>query len=259
MSSSLAELQARFQSNIRDRTDDVVSSLKVPEKADARGRLAVYQNAYKLRLASILESEYPVLRAFLGEEAFMRLADRYIDAYPSHHPNARKVSVGLAEFLRSDPRYDGETAAGDIAALENAVSGAFDAPDAELATMQELAGQAPETIPEMPIVFCPSVSLITLTTHAEEICQAVWNDQPVPAARERSGPTHMLVWRQDLGSKFRAAEAEEAMLVAEAMKGKTFGVLCEMASVMGEEETAAARLAGYLTEWINAQMVRALD
>ena len=72
------------------------------------------------------------------------------------------------------------------------------------------------------------------------------------------GPASALVWRQGLGSKYRLLEAEEAMLVGEAMAGKDFAALCEMAAFMDDADTAPARLAGYLTTWLNAEMIAGL-
>jgi hypothetical protein len=55
---------------------------------------------------------------------------------------------------------------------------------------------------------------------------------------------------------FRLMASDEAMMWDEAAKGVRFSVLCEMLSIYGGEEQAAARAAGYLQGWINAGMLR---
>lgn len=258
MASNLALLQEALLADIRTGSTAAVGRIKVPKGADAQGRLGVYQNAYKLRLAGILREEYPVLWAFMGEREFWRMAHRFIDACPSGHPNARMVPTRLPRFLETDDRYRDRKAVCEIAALEDAFSRAFDARDAELTTMADFTAFPAEHIAALRLVFAPEVSLVPVSTNAAEICKCVWAGRPAPEAAELPGPVSMLVWRQGLESKYRVVEAEEAMLVGETMAGKDFAALCEMAAFMNGAETAPARLAGYLTTWINAQMIAGL-
>jgi hypothetical protein len=258
MASRLADIQQALQADILNRTSGTCSRIKVPAGAAAESRLAVYQNAYKLRLAGILEDEYPVLKAFMGEADFYRMADRFIDACPSAHPNARMVSTRLEQFLVSDGRYASQAVIREIAALENAFSCAFDTSDTALVAMADLASFPADRISEMQIVFSPAVALVALSTNAADICAGVWEGAPAPPAETLSETVQMLVWRQDLSSKYRRVEAEEAMLVSEALAGKDFGTLCELAAVYDDAEAAPARVAGYLTAWINAEMVSEL-
>jgi len=258
MASRLAALQQALQADIRTGTAASVGRLKVPAHASTQTRLGVYQNAYKLRLAGILEDEYPVLLAFMGRAEFWRMAHRFIDACPSDHPNARMVPTRLPGFLDTDDRYRDLKAVREIAALEDSFSRAFDARDIELATMADLTAFPAEHIAAMRLAFAPAVSLLPLSTNAADICQCVWDNRPAPEAAELPEPVSALVWRQDLGSKYRVVKAEEAMLVGEAMAGKDFAALCEMAAFMGDADTAPARLAGYLTTWLNAEMIAGL-
>jgi hypothetical protein len=110
----------------------------------------------------------------------------------------------------------------------------------------------------MRLAFAPAVALLPLETNAVDICKSVWDGRPAPETAELPEPVSALVWRQGLGSKYRVVKAEEAMLVGEAMAGKDFAALCEMAAFMDDADTAPARLAGYLTTWLNAEMIAGL-
>src|ERR1700682_478706 len=46
-------------------------------------RVGIYRGMYLARLVEALESDYPGVRHFLGEEGFYDLASRYVDAHPS--------------------------------------------------------------------------------------------------------------------------------------------------------------------------------
>ncbi|MCB1385029.1 MAG: putative DNA-binding domain-containing protein [Nitratireductor sp.] len=255
---SLADLQQRLQQDILHRGTASLASIRAPEGINKAGRLGVYQNAYKLRLVEILSGEYDGLWAYMGDKAFWRMADRYIDACPSSHPNARYVSNRLAEFLATDPRYREMPALADLARLEFAIEWAFDSPDADRATMETLAALPPERIGDMVLTFAPQVQLITTATNTIDLLPALRAKQTPPALEIAEAPRKVLVWRQEFVSKYREPAAEEAMLIEQALAGKPFATLCEMAAVMDDADTAAGRVAGYLTHWINSEMISKL-
>lgn len=255
---SLAELQERLQADIIKRSGHTLPQIKSPPGKDKAKRLAVYQNAYKLRLIEILGLSHEKLWAYLGDEQFHQMANRYFDAYPSNHPNARFVSTRLPQFLSSDAQYSKQPALAEIAAIEEALEDVFDAPDAPLATMEDLAAMPPDRIASLTILFAPSVRLLAMETNALDIFQSLKDESepPAPAKAKESRP--LLVWRQELRSRYRETSAEENMLLREGMAGKPFSILCEMASVMDDPENAAGRVAGYLTGWINGGLVSEL-
>jgi len=258
MKPTLADLQNQFQTDILSGSDRILPKLKVPANAARKSRLSVYQNAYRLRLVGILEEEYPVLCKYLGQADFWLLADRFIKAMPSHHPNARMFPVRLPDFMANDAKVSDRPEAVDLAALENALSRAFDARDADIVEMNALTALPAEHIAALEIAFGPSVASVPMSTNAERIYAALSDGEDPPKVRQLEERANILVWRQEMGAKYRAIGAEEAMLVAEIKRGKDFGVLCAMAAVMDDAETAPARIAGYLTQWISAGMISAL-
>ena len=254
----LAELQQRLQADIMQRSGRTLPQIKTPPGSDKQKRLAVYQDAYKLRLTEILGNTHERLWTYLGDEQFYRLASRYFDAFPSNHPNARFVSSRLPQFLATDGRYTNQPVLAEIAAIEEALEDVFDAPDAPVATMEDLAATPPEQIAGLTIAFAPSMQMLVLKTNALDIFQALkdGNKPPEPAQAEEAH--NVLAWRQDLRSHYREIGTEEEMLLDQGMAGKPFSTLCEMASVMDDPETAAARVAGYLTGWINSEIISEL-
>lgn len=232
--------------------------LKVPPKSSPKTRLAVYQDAYKLRLAGILQDEYPILLRYLGQDAFWRLAHRYMAAMPSNHPNARMFPVRLPEYMQTDVAYGDGHPATEIAFVENAISRAFDARDRKCQTIDALSMLPAERIGELLIDLMPSVSLILCRTNADSIYFSLSNGREPPEATKRDEPCHTLVWRRDNIAKYRTANPEEAMLIEQVGVGNNLAGLCEMAAVMDTAEMAASRIAGYLTDWIENQMIAEL-
>src|SRR4029079_11977422 len=97
-------------------------------RRSAVGRLDIYSNMYFFRLLEILQGDHPALLAALGEERFHNLVTDYLQAHPSDNPSVRHVSRHLPEFLAggSWPEWLVE-----LARLEQARLGCFDAPDSE--------------------------------------------------------------------------------------------------------------------------------
>ena len=254
----LAELQQRLQADIMQRSGKILPELRTPPGSDRQKRLAVYQDAYKLRLTEVLANTHEKLWTCLGDKQFHRMADRYFDAFPSNHPNARFVSIRLPQFLATDARYREQPVLAEIAMIEQALEDVFDAPDAPIATMDDLAATPPDRVADLMIVFAPAIRLLTMETNALDIFQALGNEEEPPEPARAEETRNVLVWRRDMRSHYRDIGAEEKMLLDQGMAGQPFSVLCEMASVMDDPQTAAARVAGYLTNWITSEVISEL-
>ena len=91
-------LITRAISNLaRDPSARVVSSAKT----SASRRLAIYYDAYRLRLLEALDSNYPILHSWMGDDEFEKLGLAYLDAHPSTHFSIRYFGHRLSEFPAS--------------------------------------------------------------------------------------------------------------------------------------------------------------
>ncbi len=75
----LAELQMRFQGGIVKGDNAILASIVDSRRTDRATLFAVYHDAYRMRLAEFLSHDFPVLRVHLGEEAFGRLVEDFIE------------------------------------------------------------------------------------------------------------------------------------------------------------------------------------
>ena len=105
-------------------------------------RLDIYRGMYVARMEEALAVDYPALKHFLGEDAFLKLAARYVEVHPSRsytlnrlgdHLPAFIASLGTADLPRKDFCLD-------LARLELALTEVFD--EAETPTMSSDAVQA---------------------------------------------------------------------------------------------------------------------
>src|SRR3954466_7897082 len=97
----LAQIQAKFQDYVLGGNPVLAGEIEGDNEEVRETRLAIYRNAYRLRLIEVLSTDYEVLRAYMGGAPFDALADDYVAAYPSTFRNVRWFGSKLAEFLES--------------------------------------------------------------------------------------------------------------------------------------------------------------
>ncbi|HXG77751.1 MAG TPA: DNA-binding domain-containing protein [Methyloceanibacter sp.] len=252
---SLKELQETFQRGILAGDDSILAEINDSDKENRKVLFGVYRNAYVARLAEILGQDYEQVHAYLGDEAFARLATAYIVANPSDQRSARWFGRHLPDFVRSREDYAKHPEVAELAALEKALADAFDAPDAEPLRIDALATVAPEDWAQLVFDPHPTAIRLSFNTNAAEIWSALANETAPPAPKALPEPQPILVWRQEFMSRFRPLSAEEAMMWDEAAKGVRFGVLCEMVATFGGEDDAELRAATYLRGWLDTGML----
>lgn len=251
----VARLQEAFQHAILTGDDAVLSEILDSPRESREVLFGVYRNAYVQRLVEILASEFPALLAHMGEDVFDAAARAYVAAHPSRHRNARWIGVDLPGFLGETEPFSASPAFAEIAALECALSDAFDAADAPVLGIADLAAIPPDAWNGLRFTAQPSARRLDLSSNALAIWSAAVDDEPLPAAEALDEPERVIVWRNDTTPRVRAMPVEEAMLWDEAARGHAFGLLCQMAATYDDPDNAAARAAGGLVGWINAGML----
>lgn len=253
---TLADLQAMFQAGVLAGHEDgapILDRVKNSRRADRTTLFGVYVNAYRLRLAEFLVSDYPALRALIGEEAFDALALDYIEAEPSRRRNARWYTTRLPDYLRRSEAWRENDFAIDLALFERALTDAFDATDTPALRLDALGGFAPEDWPRLVFGFHPSLILLELTGGVIATHAAVAEGRALPAPGAGKAP--VAVWRADLDSVYRELEADEHLALSLAMQGHAFGDICQMAAFRDEIEASPERIAQLLTGWFEEGLV----
>jgi hypothetical protein len=253
--SEFARLQSDFQRCILTGDDSVLSEIldSPQEKRDVL--FGVYKHAYGSRLVDALRNDHKLLHQYLGGEMFDAMGYAYVAAKPSHHPNLRWFSQGLPDFLKTTEPYGDYPIIFDLAALEKELNDAFDAADAPLVALADMAGFAPEVWNTLKFQVHPSSRRLDVSTNVAAVWLALKNDETPPDAAALEQPGRLLIWRQDVTPMFRELSAEEAMMWDEAANGIPFGVLCSMLATYSDPDGAAARGAGYLHGWITSGLL----
>jgi hypothetical protein len=252
----LSQLQADFQAYLLDSSKGAAfkSQIVNDKKVGVKKRLGIYADAYRLRIIEALTNVYPNLNKLLGDDLFHKAARSYIDVYPSHYRNMRWVGDEMAAHLQKMlPQYP---IAAEMATFEWVLGLAFDAEDAPILTLQDLAAIAPESWGNLRFKFHPAVQLSTPKYNVLRIWQALNSDDAVPKIIQIEEP--YVVWRKDLNSHYRSLELAEYQAIQQVIAGATFGELCEKLQENASEEAATVQAAQYLAAWLNEGLMTTL-
>jgi hypothetical protein len=253
--SPLKGLQADFKSFLLRGDERMLERVVGSANVSAPRRLAIYYDAYRLRLIEALDSNCPILHAWMGDDEFEQLGLTYLEAHPSTHFSIRYFGDRLSEYLASAENYRGKPYLAEMAALEWAMSEAFDAPDSPVVGLDAMASIPPEAWPEMRMALHASVRRLDLRWNVPTIWKAIKEEQAPgePAAGE--WPQPWLVWRQDLKIFFRSLSVDEAWAIDAVRKGETFASICEDLVEWIDAQNVALHAAGLLKRWMIDGMI----
>jgi len=222
-------------------------------------RVDIYRAAYRARLVAALRANVPVLHQVLGDEAFEALALGYLQAHPSTEPSIRWFGHRLADWLDArlelDPDALPHPALADLARMEWAIGTAFDAADATPVTVADLAALTPQDWAGLRLAGHPALQRVGLGWAVEPLWRALTRDPEANTAPPEALDHRLLVWREGLSPRWRAAEADEDGALAALLSGASFGELCLQVAAQAGAEAAPARVAGWLRGWVEAGML----
>ncbi|MEP7041447.1 MAG: DNA-binding domain-containing protein [Dokdonella sp.] len=262
--SALAELQRSLQTHVlRPQSTRVAAVARAAvidsAAADSAQRLGIYSHAYRARLLEVLGNDFPGLRALAGAETFEQLGLGYIEANPSPYYNVRWYGARLADYLGKTASWSVRPEFVEMAALEWSMGLAFDATDARVVDVAEVAAVAAQDWPRLGLRLHASLQRQTLRWNVNAIRRAVDGEEPVPPLQALESPQVFAIWRKDSSVRYRRLEQDEAAALDLIAHGATFTQLCELLCDWHAIDAVARRAAGLFRVWIEDQWVGALE
>ncbi|MBI5783651.1 MAG: putative DNA-binding domain-containing protein [Gammaproteobacteria bacterium] len=283
--SALADLQSDFQSFLLSGGENMPGRVTGTAKVSAETRLAIYYDAYRLRLLEALASNYPVLRAWIGDEEFEKAGLAYLAAHPSRHFSIRYFGHRLPEFLAATGPWSDKPYIAEMASLEWVLSETFDAENGAVMGVEDMARIPVDAWPLMRLQLHPAVRRLDLRWNVPTIWKAVnqntdaenssdscrgetsatpaagkghhgetaFTGVPPPQAGEY--PRSWLIWRQDLRIYFRSLSVDEAWALDAARAGESFAAVCEGMCEWIDARNVALHAAGLMKQWITDGIV----
>jgi len=170
----------------------------------------------------------------MGEAAFGREMAAYLKACPSTSPSLRHIGERLPDYLsrQNEPQL------ADLARLEWAVLNAFDAADACVLTVDDMAHIPAEAWQDLHFEPHPSVRLLQVSDCASEAWHAHRRKQPLHD-RQSDTVSPLRVWRNHEGPAVKTHSIECHTLLGALSDGLSFAQGCErLATVMPPDEVA---------------------
>jgi hypothetical protein len=241
--------------NLRDLQRGFLASLTGAgplEGADPRG-MRIYANNYRGQLVAALRDTYEKTALWLGDDAFDRYADTYVDAHVPSSWTLDDYGAGFADHLGRAFPDDPEVA--ELAWLDRALRRAFAGLDTSPLTIDRLVADEWDTV---EFVFVPTLGFRRLRTNAAAIWGAIGAGDAPPAALVLDAETGVRVWREGLTPRFASMSALECACLDLALAGGTFGEICTLLE-QGVGAGHVAHEAGLLLRaWIADGLVAAL-
>ncbi|HEX5043811.1 MAG TPA: DNA-binding domain-containing protein [Candidatus Polarisedimenticolaceae bacterium] len=238
--------------------DPVESGLFLaPPAGSIERRWAIYRNAYTVRLAEAIESDYPAVARITGAHVFAELCHRFLTACPPYSYDIGRAGERLPDYLQSDPLATDLPFLSDLARLELALVQAMVSPDHEPLRWGEVEAMPAERFAETPQSLAPA----TILLDSPWPLAALWlaKDQPdhavdIPLAGH---PSVILVTRQALEPRWRSIDADERAIVRGAQEGVSPASLLQR-GVFGHAADASLRLVRALQRVVSYGAFRSL-
>ena len=258
MMSTLRDMQDKFQEylllSLGCIHDEVISTQKV----SAETRLAIYGDAYQLRLIDSLSTTYPILYLYLGSDEFETLAREYIKQYPSTYRSIRWFGDKFSAFLREHSDYQAYAYVSELATIEWVMTQVFDAQESSVVSLESMQHIPIESWPCMRFKPHPSIHCIRLSWNVMPIWQAISLEEDPPEPQLNDPQSHWILWRKELETQFCSLDDDEAWSISAMCRGDTFDEICEGLCQWHDAGNAPLRAASLLKGWILEGLIEAV-
>jgi hypothetical protein len=251
----LRELQRDMQRHLLGEASGVTAAIVDAPPLPAADRLAIYRNAYQVRLIDALHETYPVLHGLLGDEAWIELGQIYVAARPSVFRSIRWYGRELPEFLAASTPYSETPILSEVALLEWTLAEVFDATDALSLPRTALSAIEPPAWGALTFEFHPSLRRLAFSWNTASVWKAMSQDETPPRPEMAPAPMPWLLWRQNLQNYFRSMNAVESAALASALRGRNFAQLCEDLGALLPQEEIPAAAASLLGAWADCGII----
>jgi hypothetical protein len=253
--SSCSDLQSYFQHYIFQDDQSICDHVIGTKKVSKETRLKIYSDAYRLRLQAALDSSYPILKKYLGNKPFEKICNAYIDHHPSHYRSIRWYGDQFSLFLKLHTKYKRMPHLNELALWEWKSALVFDAENATVLSLNEMASLTPDLWPSVKFKIHPTIQQINLYSNIVPIWEALCDEKEPPALVKNNKPITWILWRKELVSQYISIPEDEAYALDAIISGKTFSEMCEQLCEYIAEEDVGLRAASFLKGWITQGLI----
>lgn len=251
----LAEIQDSLLAWLQQGDDGIKAEIEGPDPETIELRLAIYANAYRLRLVEALSDTFPALHTLVGDERFYQLASDYIDDNPSQHFSLRYFGHRLSHWLNDYPLAQNFAVIVDMTRFEWRLREAFDAADKNPIEIEDLVAIPLQQWDSVVFTLHPSVQRLNLLWNAPQLWKVIDEESDPIEMQQNDYPIAWLIWRKQLRTWFRSMDVDEAWALDQAMNRSTFAEICSGLTEWVDEKNAPQRAAGFIQNWVQEGLI----
>ena len=215
--------------------------------------MAIYQNAYRTRLAAALTTSFERTQRWVGDGAFAAASVHYIITHPPHSWTLDAYGDRFVEVLTDLFAEDPEVA--ELAWLEWHMQQAFAAENKPELTATALAAAGLRDAEWETLRFAMTAGFAVREVRYD--CAALWHALGADAASEfvatRIELSALVVWRSALSPHFRLLDCDELAALSQLASGTSFG---EVAAQAGEQ--GIPQFGQWFAQWLSEGLFSAI-
>lgn len=262
--SDLDELQRWMTSALRRRvaltTDSELSDFAMKhftgnDRLSPVAQLEIYRQQYWLRHTSALVEDFPGVGGIIGQRAWERLVEEYLDAHPPRTFSLRDLGANLADFIACSAGWlHPHDLVLDMARLEWAYVEAFDAAEVGPLTPEKLSAFDENAWDTARLVLSPSLRLLRVqypvVLFRKRLCAKTGEAISFP----EPDPQRLVIHRSSLSIHANSLDEAPFALLEALGRGATIPEACERACLADAD--GAESLSADLGEWFQAWVRR---
>ena len=251
---NLQELQTHFQDIVLNA--DCVGADWVDRSTQglsSQDRLAIYHNAYRVRLIDVLLDTFEHTAAYLGHDWFYQLASDYVQSHNSTHNNIGLYGQKLPLFLAEQLPKDREVY--ELSLMDWKLRRAFDGADSNVMMhehLQQIASGERQLSVLQPI---PTLNISKHHFNTLDIWHAINEDKHPPAVEQLPHPVDVLIWRKGHSPHFRSLSSMESFTITCVCSGYTMDAIGTALEQRFPDIDAATEFGRMLHRWIDDRLL----
>lgn len=251
---SLQGLQDSFQTIVLSQQYSEADWVKERKGSlPSKDRLAIYYNAYRIRLIDVLRDNFEHTAVYLGDDWFNQLAVDYVQAHPSTYTNIGYYGHLFAEFIAKQLPDGLEVA--ELVELDWTLRRTFDGEDGEVLTMETLQVKAAADPENIQLCAVPTLSLTTHTCNTLDIWHAIDKEEPPPTVALLPQAVDVLIWRKGHSPHFRSISPLESAAISMIQAGVNINDLGAPLQTKFPDVDVSVKFGQMLHRWIEDEVL----
>ncbi|WP_281543745.1 DNA-binding domain-containing protein [Grimontia sp. SpTr1] len=251
---SLQSLQDSFQTIVLSQQCTEADWVNEREGSlPSKDRLAIYYNAYRIRLIDVLRDNFEHTAVYLGDDWFNQLAADYVQTHPSTYTNIGYYGHLFAGFIAEQLPDDLEVA--ELAELDWTLRRAFDGEDSDVLTMEKLQTMATADPENIQLCAVPTLTLTTHTCNTLDIWHAIDKEETPPTVTPLPQSVDVLIWRKGHSPHFRSVSPLESAAISMIQTGINLNNLGAQLQAQFPDVDVSVEFGQMLHRWIEDEVL----